>query len=113
MPPSVAVSFMQELARNRLAEREVMLLPEFEHAPHGFLARRVCSWAGCCLEGCFLGEGKDVLLQSHAAGFGPREKACLDFRLQVKGNCHGIVCPLQVYASFTLLQSSEAVHKGS
>ena len=35
-PPSEAVSFMQQLAGNRLAEVEVMFLTEFEHTPNGF-----------------------------------------------------------------------------
>jgi len=65
----VAVSFMQELARNGLAKREAVLFSEFEHTTHSFRTSR--------------------FLQSHAAGFGPCEEACFDFRLQVKGNRHG------------------------
>jgi hypothetical protein len=100
MPPSVAVSFMQELAGNRLAEREVMLLTEFEHTPHGFLARRLWGGTGCGLASCFLSEGEEVLLQSHTAGLGRREETCFDFRLQVKGDRHGRFCFLSVYVSF-------------
>jgi len=80
---------MQELARNGLAKREAVLFSEFEHTTHSFRTSRLCGGAWCCLESCFLGKGEDVILQSHAAGFGPCEEACFDFRLQVKGNRHG------------------------
>lgn len=54
----------QELSANRL-ERGAMLLTEFEHAPHGFLARRLRSGIGAWLrfDGRLLGEREDVLLQ--------------------------------------------------
>ena len=70
---------MEQLAGNWLAEAEMMFLPEFDHAPNGFQPRGLpgggvsCWWSGGALN-----EGKEVLLQAHAAGpynfgCGPRQ----------------------------------------
>src|SRR5208337_5018320 len=69
-PPSEAVSFMQQLAGNRLAEAEVMFLPEFDHAPNGFRSRRlsVVGRVRCWRSGGTLNEGEEVLFQGHATG---------------------------------------------
>jgi hypothetical protein len=62
MPPSVAVSFVEETTRDWLSEGETMLLSEFKHAAHCFLAFRLASCFWRCLDGRFLGEGKKVRL---------------------------------------------------
>jgi hypothetical protein len=53
---------MEEATCDGLSEREAMLLPEFEHAAHRFFPFRLagCGWS--CLDGRFLGEGKQVRL---------------------------------------------------
>ncbi len=83
-PPLETMSFMQEVACNRLAEAEMVFLPEFEHPPNGFLTRSG-SGESCfrrrCLKGCFPSEEEKVFLHGHAAGLCPREKACFHFRL--------------------------------
>jgi hypothetical protein len=62
MPPSAAVSFMEEATCDGFSERETVFLPEFEHAPHRFLPFRLagCGWR--CLDGRLLGEGKKIRL---------------------------------------------------
>ena len=61
---------MQQLAGNRLAEAEVMFLPEFDHAPNGFHSRRLfgVGRVPCGRPGGALHEGEEVLFQGHAAG---------------------------------------------
>jgi hypothetical protein len=62
MPPSVAVSFMEETTGDGLSEGETMLLPEFEHAAHRFPPFRLAGRGWRCLAGRFLGEGKEIRL---------------------------------------------------
>src|ERR1035437_5714096 len=68
MPPSVAVSFVEEATRDGLSEGEMILLSKFEHALHCFLAFRLASCGWRCLDGRFLGEGKEIRFQGHAPG---------------------------------------------
>jgi hypothetical protein len=88
--PSEAVSFMQQFAGNRLAEAEVMFLPEFNHAPNGFRSRRlsVVGRVPCWRSGGALNEAEEVLFQGHAAGSRPRQEIRFDFRLEVQGDRH-------------------------
>src|ERR1039458_8260557 len=43
MPPSVAMSFVEEATCDGLSEREAMLLSKFEHAAYCFLPFRLAS----------------------------------------------------------------------
>src|SRR5664280_2035122 len=74
MPPSVAVSFVEEATRDGLSQREAMLLAKFEHAAHCFLPFCLtgCGWRW--LDGRFLGERKKIRLQRHAAGMSARKE---------------------------------------
>src|ERR1035438_7053027 len=109
----IAVSFMQELACNRLTERQAILLAKFEYAAHGFLPHRLRGVAGWGLKDCLLSEREEILFQSHTAGLGPREKACLDFRLQVEGNRHRILCSLQFTPASPYSKAGKLANKGS
>jgi hypothetical protein len=91
MPPSVAVSFVEEAARDGLSEGEMMLLSKFEHAAHCFLPLRLASCGWRCLDGSFLSEGKEVRLQRHTAGVSARKETRFDLGPQVKGDGHGIL----------------------
>jgi hypothetical protein len=62
MPPSVAVSFVEEAAGDGLSERETMLLPKFEHASHSFRPFRLAGCRWWCLNGRVLSEGKEIHL---------------------------------------------------
>src|SRR5664280_1985813 len=62
MPPSVAVSFVEEGTRDGLSEGEMVLLSKFEHAAHRFLPFRLAGCCWRCLDGRFLGEGKEIRL---------------------------------------------------
>src|ERR1035438_4281062 len=83
MPPSVAVSFVEEGTRDGLSERETMLLSKFEHAAHRFLPLRLagCGWR--CLDGRFLSERKEVRFQRHATGVSARQQTCFNLGPQV------------------------------
>jgi hypothetical protein len=89
MLPSVAVSFVEEAACDRLSEGESMLLSKLEHAAHGFLPLRLagCGWRR--LDGCFLGERKEIRFQGHAAGMSARKETRFNLGPQVKNNGHG------------------------
>ena len=89
MLPSVAVSFMKEAACDGLPEGETMLLSKFEHAAHGFLSFRLASCGWRCLDGRFLGEGKEIRFQWHAAGMSARKETRFNLGPQVKNNGHG------------------------
>ena len=89
MLPSVAVSFMEEAACDRLSEGESMLLSKFEHAAHCFLSFRLASCGWRCLDGRFLGEGKEIRFQGHAAGMSARQETRFNLGPQVKNNGHG------------------------
>jgi hypothetical protein len=89
MPPSVAVSFVEEAACDGLSEGEMMLLSKFEHAAHGFLSFRLATCGWRCLDGRFLGEGKEIRFQGHAAGKSARKKARFNLGSQVKSDGHG------------------------
>jgi hypothetical protein len=60
--PSVAVSFVEEATGDGLSEGEMILLSKFEHAAHCFLPLRLASCGWRCLDGRFLGEGKEIRL---------------------------------------------------
>jgi hypothetical protein len=89
MPPSVAVSFMQEAACDRLSKGEKVLLSKFEHAAHCFLSFRLarCGWR--CVDGRFLSEGNEIRFQGHAAGMSARKETRFNLGPQVKNNGHG------------------------
>src|ERR1017187_5767396 len=89
MPPSVAVSFVEEATRDGLSQREAMLLAKFEHAAHCFLPFCLtgCGWRW--LDGRFLGERKKIRLQRHAAGMSARKETRFNLGPQVKGDGHG------------------------
>src|ERR1035437_5178503 len=89
MPPSVAVSFVEKATCDGLSEGEMMLLSKFEHAAHCFLSLRRASRGWRCLDGRFLGEGKEVRLQRHAAGMSARKETRFNLGPQVKGDGHG------------------------
>jgi hypothetical protein len=89
MPPSVAVSFVEEAACDGLSEGETMLLSKFEHAAHCFLSFRLASCGWRCLDGRFLGEGKEIRFQGHAAGMSARKETRFNLGPQVKNNGHG------------------------
>ena len=77
MLPSVAVSFVEKAACDWLSEGEMVLLSKFEHAAHGFLSFRLASCGWRCLDGRFLGEGKEIRFQWHAAGMSARRLASI------------------------------------
>jgi hypothetical protein len=89
MPPSVAVSFVEEATGDWLSEGETILLSKFEHAAHCFLPFRLASCGWRCLDGRFLSEGKEVRLQRHTAGMSARKQTRFDLGPQVKGDGHG------------------------
>jgi hypothetical protein len=89
MLPSVAVSFVEEAACDGLSEGEMVLLSKFKHAAHCFLSFRLASCGWRCLDGRFLGEGKEVRFQGHAAGMSAREETRFNLGPQVKNNGHG------------------------
>jgi hypothetical protein len=89
MLPSVAVSFVEEAACDRLSEGEPVLLSKFEHAAHCFLSLRLASCGWRCLDGRFLGEGKEIRFQWHAAGMGARKETRFNLGPQVENNGHG------------------------
>jgi hypothetical protein len=89
MPPLLAMSFVEETACDGLSEGETMLLSKFEHAAHGFLSFRLASCGWRCLDGRFLGEGKEIRFQRHAAGMSARQETCFNFGPQVKNDGHG------------------------
>src|ERR1035437_958394 len=89
MPPSVAVSFVEEATRDGLSEGEMILLSKFEHALHCFLAFRLASCGWRCLDGRFLGEGKEIRFQGHAPGMSARKETRFDLGPQVNGDGHG------------------------
>jgi hypothetical protein len=91
MPPSVVVSFVKEAACDGLSKGEMMLLSEFEHAAHGFLSFRLASCGWRCPDGRFLGEGKEIRFQGHAAGMSARQETRFNLGPQVKNNGHGNV----------------------
>jgi hypothetical protein len=88
MPPSAAVSFMEETTRDGLSEAEVVLLSKCEHALHGFLSPRLGCRGWHWLTGRFLSEGKDVCFQRHAAGMSARKETRFNLGPQVKSNGH-------------------------
>jgi hypothetical protein len=83
------MSFVEETACDGLSEGETMLLSKFEHAAHGFLSFRLASCGWRCLDGRFLGEGKEIRFQGHAAGVSARQETCFNFGPQVKNDGHG------------------------
>ena len=89
MPPSVAVSFVEEATCDGLSEGEMVLLSKFEHAAHCFLSFRLASCGWRCLDGRFLGEGKEIRFQGHAAGMSARKETRFNLGPQVKNNGHG------------------------
>jgi hypothetical protein len=89
MPPSVVVSFVEEVTCDGLSEGETMLLSKFDYAAHGFLPFRLASCDWRCLDGRFLSEGKEVRLQRHTAGMSARKETGFDLGPQVKGDGHG------------------------
>jgi hypothetical protein len=82
------MSFVEETACDGLSEGETMLLSKFEHAAHGFLSFRLASCGWRCLDGRFLGEGKEIRFQGHAAGKSARKKTLFNLGPQVKNNGH-------------------------
>jgi hypothetical protein len=89
MPPLLAMSFVEETACDGLSEGETMLLSKFEHAAHGFLSFRLASCGWRCLDGRFLGEGKEIRFQWHAAGMSARKETRFNLGPQVKNDGHG------------------------
>ena len=83
------MSFVEETACDGLSEGETMLLSKFEHAAHGFLSFRLASCGWRCLDGRFLGEGKEIRFQGHAAGMSARQETRFNLGPQVKNNGHG------------------------
>jgi hypothetical protein len=88
MPPSVAVSFVEQAPCDGLSERETVLLSKFEHAAYCFLPLRLagCGWR--CLDGRFLSERKEVRFQRHATGVSARKESRFNLGPQVKGDGH-------------------------
>src|ERR1035437_7269831 len=86
MPPSVAVSFVEAAACDGLSEGETMLLSKFEHAAHCFLPLRLASCGWLCPDGRFLGEGKEIRSQGHAAGMSAHKETRFNLGPQVKYN---------------------------
>jgi len=77
------------------------------------LGHRLRGVAGGGLKDCLLSETEEIIFQRHTAGLGPREKACLDFRPQVKGNHHIIICSLQFTAASPYSKAGKLANKGS
>jgi hypothetical protein len=95
------VSFVEETARDGFSEREAMFLSKFEHAAHRFLSLRPLSCVWRCLSDRFLGEGKEIRLQKHAAGLRTRQETRFNFGPQMKSNGHG-------YLSFEFTPTAQA-----
>jgi hypothetical protein len=91
MPPSVAVSFVEEVTRGRLSKGEMILLSKFEHAAHCLFSFRLDSRGWRWLYSRFLSEGKDIRIQRHAAGMSAREETRFNLGPQVKGDGHVIL----------------------
>ena len=75
------MAFMEQLASNRLAEAELILVAKCEHTANRFfparLLRRCCRLGG--RQRVLFNDGLKILLQSHASGLGLGEKARFDF----------------------------------
>jgi len=88
------MAFMQQLARNRLAEAELILVAKCEHTANRFfpasLARKFLrlGWRQRGL----LNDGLKVFLQSHASGLCLGDKAGLDFPCECKRDRHNSSC---------------------
>src|ERR1019366_10738240 len=82
-------SFVEEGKRDGLSEGEMVLLSKFEHAAHRFLPFRLAGCCWRCLDGRFLGEGKEIRLERHAAGMSARKETRFNLGPQVKGDGHG------------------------
>jgi hypothetical protein len=89
MPPSVAVSFVEQATCDGFSESETVLVSKFEHASHCFLPFLLASFGWRCLDSRFLSEGKEVRLQRHAAGLSARKETRFNLWPQVKGDGHG------------------------
>lgn len=95
-PPLEAVSFVQQLAGNRLTEVEAMFLPEFNHAPNGFHSRLLLGGGIPCRLGGALNEGEEELFQGHATGLCLRQEPCFNFRLELQSNRHCFLSPFTI-----------------
>jgi hypothetical protein len=91
MPPSVAVSFVEEATRDRLSEGEMMLLSKLEHAAHCLFSFLLDSRGWRWLYSRFFSEGKDIRIQRHAAGIRARKETRFNLGPQVKGDGHVIL----------------------
>jgi len=106
MPPSAAVSFVEETTRDGLPEGEVVLLSKREHALHSFLAPRLGSHGWRLLDRRFFSEGKDICFQRHAAGLSARKETRFNLGPQVKSDGHGNLSFL-----FYVSSGSTVVHR--
>jgi len=100
MPPSVAVSFVEEATRDELSEGEMMLFSKFEHTAHCLLSLRLASCGWRWLDGRFLGQGNEIRLQRHAAGMSARKETRFNLGPQVKGDGHD-----NLFSKFTSAES--------
>ena len=122
MPPSVAVSFVEQATCDGLSEGEMVLLSKFEHAAYCFLPLRLASCGWSCLDGRLLSEGKKKRFQRHAAGMSARNETRFNLGPQVKGDSHGNLSSeftpaespsLMTWVPSLLLSSTDLAHRGS
>src|ERR1039457_5089104 len=122
MPPSVAVSFVEQATCDGLSEREMMLLSKFEHAAHGFLSFRLASCGWSCLDGRLLSERKQKRFKRHAASIRARNETRFKLGPQVKGDGHGNLSSeftpaesssLMTWVPSLLLSSTDLAHRGN
>jgi hypothetical protein len=72
-----------QFTSNWFVEAKPMSFSKLEHAPNSFLSRRLsrgCA-AGYFRKGGFVNQGKEVLLQRHAAGLSPGHETGFNVRL--------------------------------